>query len=454
MAVVCLAGGVWWGVRLIWPVVPVVVNAPLPQAVYLWQRQWTGPVRSAVEAAGTDGAFSELLIFGAEIVVSGPGGREVGVTLADGVDWRLLARGGRAVGIVVRVRGVRGEVSTRKEPFDTLWRTFEGLLAHARAAGVRVAELQVDFDCPTARLGGFVEVMGGLRRGWPRERLTFTALPAWLRSPAFPALARKADGYVLQVHSFEMSGPGHRPPATLCDPESARQAVRRAARLGFPFRVALPTYSYRLVLGADDGLIAAAAEGAPLEAARPPAGGSARLLEADPAGLAGLIAGWTARRPAALTGVVWYRLPVPGSDRLNWPSTTLAAVMAGRVPRARVICEFPPGSAAPGGGGAALREVRLHNAGDAPAAFPVSVRVRCPVEPAAVEGIGAYEVAVSRAAGGGGWEIVLRGRGDHADRRLGPGATAACGWVRLPEGSDADSLTGEPEVSLPSNVDR
>ncbi len=421
--------------------VPRVVNRPLPQGVYLWQRQWTAPVRAAVRgAAGQDSAFNELLVFGAEIVAADPPTPTASVNAVSGLDWSLLAGTARPVGIVVRVRGTPGAVGPRGKVFGALRETLANLCAQAKRAGVRLEEVQVDFDCPTSHLDGFAEVLKALRRDLPGERWTFTALPAWLRVPAFAALAGAADGYVLQVHSFAAVGADDLPPATLCDPGQARQAVEKAARLGIPFRVALPTYSYRLVLDARGRLLAAAAEGAPLEQAQPPPGGSIRRLEADPVALAALVAGWKTERPAALQGVVWYRLPVPGSDRLNWPPVTLAAVMAGRAPKARLTVELAPSNEN------ALWELRLHNAGEADAFLPPTAQVRCPVPPLAVEGLGAYEVAGDQPTTDGARLILWRRRDDaDTERHLPPGATLVCGWLRLPP-----ETRGEPTAVLPS----
>lgn len=447
---VCLGlvvGGLVWLVGFSpWRPVPHVSHQPLPQAVYVWQREWTKPVADAVAAATQENsAFSELLVFGAEIVVTGAQGQNVDVRPVLGVDWPLLAKARRPVGIVVRVRGTQGTVEPSSQVLPTLRATLANLCHQAHEAGVELAEVQVDLDCPTSRLPGFAALLTGLRRSLPGQPLTFTALPAWLHAPAFAGLARAADGYVLQVHSFEISGPDHRPPATLCDPRRARQAVEEAARLGVPFRVALPTYGYRLVLDARGHLLAAAAEGAPLEQAQAPPGGGVRRLDANAKELAELVAGWQAERPRMLAGAVWYRLPVPGSDRLNWPPVTLAAVMAGHPPTSRLRLELLPASNqgdAPAGG-TTLWEVLLRNVGKADATLPPSLWIECRALPVAMEGIGPYEFGAEQASVGGAHALVWQRRDRGAERHLAPGTTLACGWLRLP------SSAQDKPVALP-----
>ena len=56
----------------------------------------------------------------------------------------------------------------------------------------------------------------------PPTPLVLTALPTWLDSPAFARLIRAADGYVLQVHSWEAPRTPEQP-FTLCDPERAKR---------------------------------------------------------------------------------------------------------------------------------------------------------------------------------------------------------------------------------------
>src|SRR4029077_5145510 len=92
----------------------------------------------------------------------------------------------------------------------------------------------------------------------------------------------------------------------LCDPAAAKKAVEAAARFRRPFRVALPTYGYVVAFdrqGKGGGL---SAEGPLLSWPRE---AMVRVARSDPAAMAGLVRTWTADRPAALSGILWYRLP-------------------------------------------------------------------------------------------------------------------------------------------------
>ena len=224
-----------------------------------------------------------------------------------------------------------------------------------------VRELQIDFDCAASKLEGYRTWVNAIRRRIAPVPVVITALPNWLDRKAFGALTRAADGVVLQVHSLERpSGPDVA--MTLCDPAAARAAVERCARLGRPFRVALPTYGYVLGFDPKGKLLGVSAEG-PVPAWPPDT--RCRELRADASAMAQLVRDWTASRPAVLTGIIWYRLPIK-DDELNWQWATLLAVMAGRTPRP--VLRVQVRHAEP-----AMSEVDLVNDGDADGPSQVTV---------------------------------------------------------------------------------
>ena len=183
---------------------------------------------------------------------------------------------------------------------------------------------------------------------------------------------------------------------------------------------------YRLVLDDNGRLMSAAGEGAALEDTYPPAGGSRRTLQADPAALANLIRDWQTRRPAALQGIIWYRLPVAG-DRFNWTPRTLLAVMAGRTPHPRLILQFTRTAEA------GPYELRLCNEGEAEAPLPPTVTVRCPSVPQAADSAGPFDLRPDGASP----ELVFTRRGNA--RALPAGASLLFGWVRLDENNTGSS---------------
>ena len=341
----------------------------------MWQRSWTPAVREAV--SGTRG-FAGIVALAAEVDFRGASPRVMRVPVAG----PALQASGRPVGVAVRVLSFPGRFGDDPRLGEFLARLARSLVSEARAQGIALSEIQIDYDCPESKLDDYRSLLPGLRAAVAPVPVVITALPAWLRQKeAFGELIAAADGYVLQVHSLSPPrSPQER--IVLCDPESAREWVEAAARFGKPFRVALPTYGYVAAFDRKGQLLGLSAEGPRLSW---PAGLRLETARSDPAAMAGLVRGWTAERPAALAGVLWYRLPVPG-DRLNWAAPTLAAVMAGREPRAAVEAV----SRAPEPG---LVEIDLVNEGEGEAPWPSPVRIRWSHDTfLAADGLGGYRV--------------------------------------------------------------
>lgn len=329
----------------------------MPQEVYVWQRSWQEPVRSAVRA--TAPAMERFTVLAAEITwVKG----QPKLTRVE-PDWATLKESNKGVGLAVRI-GAYGGPFERDGTFTKgLGELAASLIAQARAQGVEPAEVQLDFDCAEAKLAGYRVWVEALRERVKSVPVTITALPSWLDQREFAPLTRATDGFVLQVHAL------NRPKdiqtnVPLCDPFAARRAVETAAKVGVPFKVALPTYSYLTAFNQEGRFIGASAEG---PANDWPPGVFTKELAAEPKAMAALVQTWTTNRPASLQGIIWYRLPV-ASDRWNWDWATLAQVMQGQVPEAhwQVMTRSPE----PG-----LVEVVLTNASNARSTPQQTVRV-------------------------------------------------------------------------------
>lgn len=416
--VVLLAGAL--GVSRWWRPGPRA-SGPLPHDAYVWQRAWTPAVAGAV--AEQAGDFGMLVALQAEVTWRASGPEVVRVPLA----FEALRGTGRPVGVALRSGPFGGPFAAGDRRTTWLADLAGSLVAEAATNGLRVAELQVDFDCAAGKLDGYRVWVEALRARVAPVPVVITALPSWLGRAECARLVAAADGWVLQVHSLE------RPrdiaaPVSLCDPAAARRAVERAARLGRPFRVALPTYGYTVAFDARGRFAGLAAEGSPRGW---PEGARVRELRAEPAPMAGLVRDWTVDRPAALRGVMWYRLPVPG-DRLNWSRPTLAAVMAGRTPEGRLRAEVRRPKAG-------LVEIALVNEGNADHHGPCAVALRWSgARPVAGDAVGGFVLAEE-----GPGQARFQSAGAV---RLGPGGRRVLGWVRL---------DGDVEVHVePGNMER
>ncbi|NBC11587.1 MAG: DUF3142 domain-containing protein [Planctomycetes bacterium] len=394
----------WWA----WPVAPVPrTSGPMSHEAFVWQRSWGDAERAAVEPGA--GRFSRLLVLAGEVDLS----RDRAVLGTP--DDAALRQSGAAIGLVIRIEPWPGPFHETDAVVDVCRRAVQ----RARGAGIEPVELQLDFDCGQRKLDGYAVWLSAVRAALDElpgggVPVTITALPAWLDRGAFRRLARQTDGYVLQVHSLQRPATIDEP-ATLCDPVAARRWVEQAARLGTPFRVALPTYSY--VLGFDPPESGGAFHGIAAEGELHTLDPAKRwtLLRADPAAMAALVQGWSADRPMLMDGLVWFRLPV-ADDQLNWPWPTLDAVLDGREPKRSQVAEsrrVEPG----------LIEIVLHNDGEADLPWPERVRVDWPgASPIARDGLAGYRWVepgrLSRAAAPA-WE------------RFGPGQQITIAWLRF-----------------------
>ncbi len=292
--------------------------------MYVWQTRWDGAVTAAAErAASSVNGFMALC----------------GVADYEGTAFHFTPTqpapvvGGKAVTFVCRVETGFSKAIDAGRTDEAAAFLADSLRVLPRTNGS--INIQIDYDCPTRALAGYGLLLSALRRGMPEANLSITALPDWLNSGDMATLAGEAAYFVLQVHSLEKPVSADRLPK-MCDPDKARGYAQRAAKLGRPFYIALPTHTGRMVFDQEGEfrLIQSEQSGPTL-----PPGWTARDVAADPAELAGLVRGWKDAPPDNCLGIAWFRLPVEG-DRLNLPWPVVADVMAGTAPKADVIVEL------------------------------------------------------------------------------------------------------------------
>ena len=387
-------------------------NDHLPHQAYVWQRQWTDSLKDSIRKHGQE--FDRLVALGAEISFR-ENRPEVIYTEAD---YKLLQDLECEVGIALRIGSFSGPFRPDDETTRLIAETASRLLKKAKESSLEPVELQIDFDCATSKLPGYRTWMEALRPV-VKAPLTFTALPTWLDSREFPALAKASDGFVLQVHSLERpSGPDET--IHLCGSALALAAVEKASRIGVPFRVALPTYGYVVAFDAQ-GKFAGISAGS-LAGVSPK--GRIREVRSDPVAIAGLVAAWQKEKPVPMDGIIWYRFPSE-DDRLNWRWTTLNAIMQGRVPYGQLIAavESPK---------MRLWEVHLLNQGDADASLDVCVVANWGagslVASDSLQGFMVGNVTTNR--------IELRLAQNALPTVLAPGEKRMIGWMRLTEDTE------------------
>lgn len=394
---------------------PPRASGPIAQRGYLWQRNWTPAVESAFAEAQR--RFAGVVVLGGEIVREGATPK----LIKSSVRWDAIARSDKPITLGLRVAPDAADAPG----VEFIATTATSLVAEARASGARVAEFQIDFDCPQKKLALYRSWLAKARAALHPVPVSITALPAWLDEREFPALVGDVDGYVLQVHSVPAhSGDGE---AVLCDPASARKWVEKAARFGRPFSVSLPTY--RCLAGYDP---TAKLLGVAMDSVQPawPAGTMVLEFGANADEIARLVRQWTESRPATLQSLIWYRAPT-GADQRNWRWPTLAAVMEGREPMHQI--EITRAGENP-------VDVGLLNRGEAEETTARAVEVRAHASVVASDALPGWTATQDGAR--------VQFAPDPAHRlRLSPGERRDIGWIRYDRTTEAQVNFVEPATT-------
>jgi hypothetical protein len=363
-----------------------VSDQPFSQQAYVWQRVWTPSVSEAVRDVPPPVSAWRVLV--AQIDVRGG-------WLWFAPDLSALESGHRPLIAVIRIDGQSriADPSLLVSDILTRWGAFP--------RGVW-GGLEIDYDCPTRALAQYVRFLADLRSRLPADTgLSVTVLPTWITSYRLRDLLAIPDQSVLQVHSVIDPHRG------LFDPTLARGWIAAYGRLSpRPFYVALPDYGSRVEFDRKNRLVDVLSEdGGP----GPERAGEE--LQSDPAALEEFLSALRAHHPASLRGVVWFRLPVRGDQRI-WSAETWQRVMSGEslIPH-WVITVLKDNYGA--------YQVRLSNSGNANAPLPrrVVVPVGCPES----DGEDLYEV--QRDARETDWR-------QSAGRWLTVGHSVRVGWIR------------------------
>lgn len=368
----------------------------LPNDAYVWQRQWTPGLVSAVQSNAD--IVSQWRVLAAQADANGQ-------WLSTAPDWATLAKSGRPVIAVFRIDGQLTNIdehslSARIAETLDLW----------RRSGIPLAGIEIDHDCATAKLPGYAHWLSSLRALLRnQERLSITALPTWLQSKALDALLAQVDEAVLQVHAVQ------NPRAGLFDPQLARTWLDQfGARMPRPWRVALPAYGSRVAWDRDGRVVSIESERAMLVG-----GMESHELMADPQELQDFARQLAQRPPPRLAGIVWFRLPTE-QDTRAWSPATWRAVLT-QTPISPQISAQLLSTADP-----QLFDLVLSNTGVGDGPPPATVRItgHC----SAADGINGY--FMERVASG----LLFQTR---QPGLLRPGRQRSIGWLRCEQGKES-----------------
>ncbi|MFM0244930.1 DUF3142 domain-containing protein [Paraburkholderia sediminicola] len=336
--------------------------APLSNDAYIWQRKWTPSVTSAIE-------YSSGFVQTWHVLAAEKDTQDDWTIVSP--DWATLTAAHTPVTAVIRIDGQLDDLNTL--PVARIVK----LAADWKQHGVTLAAIEIDHDCATSRLAAYTHFLAALRAQLdPTVKLTITALPTWLDSPALDALLAQADESILQVHAVVNPAQG------LFDPTQARAWLGAfAQRTKHPWRVALPTYGSRVTWG-DDGRVAGIESERPMLLANGFTQGVSHELVAQPEQISAFVTRIERDALPGLKGIVWFRLPTDADERA-WSLVTWRAVLT-RAPLAAAIAADVRTSAQQPG----LYDVSLVSGGNTDAPLPAVVRTDSSCE--AADGINGY----------------------------------------------------------------
>ena len=131
--------------------------------------------------------------------------------------------------------------SLEDTPPESLALRHATLLAEPRTRGLDVAGVQIDFDCPTGRLGDYATWLGRLRKSLPPgANVSITALLDWFRpGTAISDVVAQVDEFVPQFYDA-------RPPArsamTIAEPVDAGRWAPIFNRFKKPYRIGISSF--------------------------------------------------------------------------------------------------------------------------------------------------------------------------------------------------------------------
>jgi hypothetical protein len=284
---------------------PFVAPIPIEHDAYIWQMKWNNSLRNSI--ANNADIVREWRILFAYVGINGQ-------LRYSGVDLDTLRSVKNPTVVVVRIEG-------KIEKIDSVYllKSISELYSRLQKSGVKLAGIEVDYDCATLRLPAYTEFLKGLHHTLKNEEHIFvTALPTWIGSSDLPNLLKQTEEILLQVHAVQ------NPSGGLFDAAQAEKwIVNFSRKYSHPFRVALPTYGSQLKYDTFGNLVGVESE-VPLLIQ----GERSRELVVSPSAVQSLLNRLKLVQPTMLKGIVWFRLPT-SEDRRSWHVNTWRTIVMG-----------------------------------------------------------------------------------------------------------------------------
>jgi len=299
------------------------------QVVYVWQRNWNSNVGDAVISISNSTGYFTVLCGDLRFKEEKPFINSINIK------WDYLTQTETSTTVAFRISTQASKFlatsaieSLANSVGDSISKTIKS------APKNEIVGIQIDYDCPTSKLVDYVKLIKLLKRRFQHFQISFTALPSWLDSKDFPALAATSDYYVLQVHSFKT-------PATLEEAlrpfsgEAVSSWIKKASLIGHPFYVSLPTYGYEVSFNESGKFLGLRAE---TQRITYKPGTKHALVMTDYKRIMAFLTEIEKQKPKHLMGFCWFRLPLK-TDEFNWSIETLEMIIEHKIPQVSLKSE-------------------------------------------------------------------------------------------------------------------
>ncbi|MBF0478562.1 MAG: DUF3142 domain-containing protein [Candidatus Omnitrophica bacterium] len=323
------------GLKIIFTIVFVLSVCNLSGAdensVYIWQRSWRSEIEAAIGKLNSQS--TQFKVLAGDLTVEN--GHISFSKVA--VKWEYLRSKKKTV-IDIRMRTDLSrylKVQDQQPIVRCLVDGIHGIIEQAKQSGVDITGIELDYDCPTAKLNDFARFLKLFRSAYKEKSVSITALPTWLESKDFLSLLNWVDIYVLQLHSFEL--PKNKNTSQyIFQKDKSIEYFNRTINLNKPFYVSLPTYGYEVAYSKVDEFIGLRAEGGVQYFAE---GIKKKMVFADPQEIIGFLKYLDSVKSQNFRGVCWFRLPL-SSDRFNWDLKTFTRVIKREIPAGHLDVEL------------------------------------------------------------------------------------------------------------------
>jgi len=326
--------------------------------IYIWQKSWDENIKESLD--GISSLVDHYTILSGDLKYTNSSPKINSIPIR----WSYMINSNLKVTLAFRM-DTASSALLKDDNIYAVVDAAEELLRSAilKAPQNTVIGIQVDYDCPTSKLGDYIRFIRLFKKRFPKTPISITALPTWLNSSDFAPLAKETSYFVLQLHSFRVPKSVNTA-SSIFEEDKAKTYLKKAVNIKHPFYISLPTYGYEVAYTEDGKFLGLRAEGAQHLIGE---GIKHKIVMTEPEDIVSFLKYTKSEKFKHLKGILWFRLPLK-TDEFNWDISTLVDVLNERMPKADFqadIIETAKG----------LSEIYVYNKGTKNIWTPVSFRI-------------------------------------------------------------------------------